>query len=236
MKKILAAMGLMTSLACSHQQAAVKVDDSGLAQLNENEMAPVDDARIEEGRARDAVAKAQASEAQARARFDVAKSEREVSDAQLKRALAERDLMKKEYARRDAVARADSDVQAAQASIAATDLKLRYLQQMIEVAAAERKAAEVHVNTAAARTLQAKFQAMKTANAPQVEEINGGSIDRQLAEAQLAENGAQREAAEQRSKAVDLYNSWQKTDAQVRAMAQPRNVPVPAPAQAEPAK
>src|SRR5258705_8985844 len=84
--------------ACSHQQQKpqARVDDSGLARLDEQQMQPVDDARVEEGRARDAVARAKANEADARARLAVANTERGVADAQLKRAQAERELLKKQ--------------------------------------------------------------------------------------------------------------------------------------------
>src|SRR5438132_1539870 len=123
----------LLAAACSHAQKPLpKVDDSGLARLNEQQMGPVDDARVEEGRANDAVA---------RARLEVAKSEKDVSAAQLKRAQAELDLLKKQYAPKDSIARADQDIKAAQQRIQATDLKLQYLTQLIGVAESERKAA-----------------------------------------------------------------------------------------------
>src|SRR6185503_18089175 len=113
-----------------------KVDDSGLARLNESQMEPVDDARIDEGRAQDAIARAKAAEADARARLEVAKSEKDVSDAQLKRTIAERDLLKKQYAPRDQLAQADQNIQAGQDRVKATGYKLAYLNQMIAVAEA----------------------------------------------------------------------------------------------------
>src|SRR5438046_10555544 len=96
--------GILLAVACSSQKPVAKVDDSGLARLNEAQMEPVDSARVEEGRANDGLAKARAREADARARLEVAKSERGVADAQLKRALAERDLLKKQYASNDKMA------------------------------------------------------------------------------------------------------------------------------------
>src|SRR5204863_4111681 len=90
--------GILLAVACSSQKPAARVDDSGLARLNEAQMEPVDEARVEEGRARDALARARASEADGRARLEVARSERSVSEAQLKRAQAEKDLLKRQYA------------------------------------------------------------------------------------------------------------------------------------------
>src|SRR3954470_18649646 len=54
--------------ACSSQKPVARVDDSGLARLDEQQMQPVDDARIEVGRAQDALARSRANEADARAR------------------------------------------------------------------------------------------------------------------------------------------------------------------------
>src|ERR1700687_4201630 len=103
-KLILFGAGALLAMGCASQQRPVaKLDDSGLARLTEQQMQPVDDARIEEGRANDAVARAKAAEADARARAEVAKSEREVSAAQLKRSAAQLDLLKNQYASKDQV-------------------------------------------------------------------------------------------------------------------------------------
>src|SRR2546428_8874765 len=167
MRRMLTVVGsALLALACSAQRPAAKLDDSGLARLNESQMEPVDAARIEEGRAHDAVSRARANEADARARLEVAKSERGVADAQLKRALAERDLLKKQYADKDKLAEGDQEIAGAQGRIRATDLKLRYLEQMIAVAESERRLAEAHVGTAQALTERAKHRAMRAGNAP----------------------------------------------------------------------
>src|SRR5256885_10837495 len=111
------------ALACaSSPKPMQKVDDSGLARLDESQMQPVDDARIEQGRAQDALARARANEADARARVEVAKSDRSVADAQYKRALAERDLLKKQYASPDQLAPVEQDIAASQDRIKAADL------------------------------------------------------------------------------------------------------------------
>lgn len=236
MKKLIAwGAGALLAAGCSQHRPMTKVDDSGLARLDENQMEPVDNARIEEGRANDAVAKARANEANARAQFEVAKSEKDVSEAQLKRSLAERDLLKKQYASQDQLARAGQEIQGAQDRVKATDLKLSYLNQMIAVAETERKAAEAHVLTAHAATEQAKYRAMKAGNAPQVGAVNSGDLDRQAAQARAHEAEIQKQAAEQRSHAVDLYNRWEQADASARMLARPENVPIPPP-MSEPAK
>ncbi len=234
---LLLGTGAVLAIGCAHHQEAVaKVDDSGLSRLNETQMEPVDEARIEEGRANDAVAKARANEAEARAGAEVAKSEREVAEAQLKRAVAERDMLKKQYADRDTIARTENDIAAAQEQVKAIDLKLQYLNTMIAVAQAERKAAEAHLETAKARTEQVKLSAMRRANAPQANEVNAGAIDKRFADAQAAKANANREAADLRTKAVELYNRWQQMDARVRMLARPENPPVPPPTSGEPTK
>lgn len=230
------AAGLALALGCSSNKTVAKVDDSGLSRLNESQMEPVDDARVEEGHAHDALAKARANEAEARSRFEVGKSERDVAEAQLKRSIAERDMLKKQYADRETVARAANDIDAATQRIHATDLKLEYLKKMIEVASTERQLSEAHLETASALTEQAKYRAMRHANAPQADAVNGGSLDSRVADAQLHEAQLRRASAEQRTAAVDTYNRWQELDSKVRTLARPENIPVPPPTTGEPTK
>jgi hypothetical protein len=222
-------LGVVLLAACASHQQEAKLDDSGLARLNEDQMQPVDNARMELGRAQDAVSKARANEADARARLEVARSERDVSTAQLKRAVAQRDLLKKQYADQDAMAQADQDVAAAQDGIRASDLKLAYLNQNVNLAAAERAAAEAHVQTQAAVIEQTKYRAMQAGGAPQIASINPGQLDQRVAQAQSHEAEVQREAAQRRTQAMALYDRWQQTDARSRALASPQDVPPPPP-------
>jgi colicin import membrane protein len=222
-------LGTMLAVACAGHHQEAKLDDSGLARLNEDQMQPVDNARLDLGRAQDAVAKAQANETDARARVEVAKSEREVGEAQVKRAAAQRDLLKKQYADKDAMAQADQDIASAQDTMRAQDLKLAYLNQNVNVAAAERNAAEARVLTQRAVIEQTKYQAMQQAGAPQTASVNPGDLDSRLAQARAHEANAQKEAAEKRAQAVNLYDRWEKVDARARLMAKPQEVPPPAP-------
>jgi hypothetical protein len=218
------------ALACaSSPKPAPKVDDSGLSRLDETQMQPVDDARIELGRAGDALARARANEADAQARLTVAKTERDVADAQLKRALAERDLLKKQYAPQEQLARADEEVRLAQDRIRAADLKRGYLERMVQVAQADRNAAAAHVDTANAMVEQAKMRAMKAADVPQAQSANAGAIDARVAEAQVREAQLRKQAADLRAGAVDAYNKWQQMDVRVRTLARPEPLPVPPP-------
>src|SRR6185295_13094606 len=212
MRRIVIALASGAALfACSSQKPVAKVDDSGLARLNEAQMEPVDEARVEEGRARDELARARATEADSRARLEVAKSEHAVAEAQLKRATAERDLLKKQYANKDQMAEVEQELAGAQERLKATDLKLQYLQRMISV------------------TERAKLQAMKAADAPQASSVNAGDIDHRVASAQAQEANLRKEAAQRRSNAVELYNQWQQADARARTMARPSTMPVPPP-------
>ena len=218
------------ALACaSGPKPAPKVDDSGLARLDETQMQPVDDARIELGRAQDALARARANEADAQARLTVAKTERDVADAQLKRALAERDLLKKQYAPQEQLTRADEEVGVAQDRIRAADMKRAYLERMVQVAQADRNAAAAHVDTANALVEQAKMRAMRAADVPQAQSANAGSIDARVAEAQVHEAQLRKQAADLRAGAVDAYNKWQQMDVRVRTLARPEPMAVPPP-------
>ncbi len=237
MKTKLMVVGTLFAVACaSSQKAPAKLDDSGLSHLSEQQMGPVDDARIEAGRAHDAVSRARANEAEARSRVEVAKSERQVGEAQLKRAVAERDMLKKAYAETNQIARAEAEISADHQRLQAADLKLQYLDRMIGVAESERKAAEAHEVTITARLEQAKYRAMTDAGARSATSVNGGDLDKRLAEAQVQEAQLQKEAAERRSGAIDLYNRWQETDARVRTLAMPSPVTPPPPPHGEPVR
>ncbi|MFL5247592.1 MAG: hypothetical protein ACJ79O_15940 [Myxococcales bacterium] len=230
--RILALLGtVLAAAACSHAQntAAPQVDDSGLARLNEDQMQPVDDARVEEGRARDALARAKANEADARARLDVAVTERSVADAQLKRSQAERDLLKKEYANQEQMAKVEEDIRASQERIKAADLKRQYLERMTQVAQAETRLAQAHIKTAESMTEQAKLRAMRSANVPEAGSANTGQVDSRVAQLQRNEADERKRAADLRASAVDLYNRWQETDSRVRLLARPESLPIPPP-------
>jgi chromosome segregation ATPase len=218
------------ALSCAGgQKPAPKVDDSGLARLDETQMQPVDDARIELGRAQDALARARANEADAQARLTVAKTEREVADAQLKRALAERDLLKKQYASQEQLAQGDNEVRAAQERIQAADMKRQYLERMVQVAQADRNAGAAHVDTASAMVEQAKLRAMRAADVPQAGSANSGEVDARVAQSQVREAQLRKQAADLRAGAVDAYNRWQQIDVRVRTLALPEPMPVPPP-------
>jgi hypothetical protein len=225
----LAVVGALIAAACSSQKPAAKLDDSGLARLSESQMEPVDEARVEEGRAQDQLSRARANEADARARLEVARSERGVADAQLKRAVAERDLLKKQYADKDRMAEVEQEIAGSQDRIRATDLKLQYLQQMIGVAESERRLAEQHVMTTRGQTERAKYRAMKAGNAPEAGSVNPGDVDRRVAEAEGQEAKIRQEAAQRRANAVNVYNRWQQADAKARSLARPSTLSVPPP-------
>src|SRR5438094_158364 len=74
------------ALACASSPKPVqKVDDSGLGRLDDSQMQPVDDARVEQGRAQDALSRARANEADAQARV----GESQVREAQLRKQAAD---------------------------------------------------------------------------------------------------------------------------------------------------
>ena len=222
MRRLMIIVGsALVAAACSSQKPAAKLDDSGLAKLNESQMEPVDEARIDEGRARDDLARAQANEADAKARLEVGKTERTVADAELKRALAERDLLKKQYASKEQMADVEQEIAGTQDRIKASDLKLQYLTQLISLADSERKMAEAHVSTSRMLTEQSKYKAMKSANAPQAGSVNPGEIDQRVAQAQAQEAGLLKEVAQRRTAATELYNRWQEADTRARTLARP---------------
>lgn len=75
------------ALSCaSSPKPVAKVDDSGLARLDESQMQPVDDARVELGRAQDALARARANEADAQADRNAAAAHVDTAGAMVEQA------------------------------------------------------------------------------------------------------------------------------------------------------
>jgi hypothetical protein len=221
-----AAAGLALVTACGGtKKAAVKIDDGALARLNEQQMQPVDEARIEEGRARDHQARAHAATQDAKAKMDVARAERDVATAQLNRAKAELDMLQKQKADTKDILRAKGDLQNAQDRVKAVDLKIDYLKRMAGVAGLEEQLAAQHAEVAKASTERAKFQALHGANSNEVRDMNSGEVDRRLAEAQVKEAQLRKAAADRRVEVVDAYNKWQELDSRIRSSPTPAPVP-----------
>ncbi|GAC1340857.1 MAG: hypothetical protein NVSMB23_11700 [Myxococcales bacterium] len=222
-KSATAALGLAALAGCAHgkqQQASVeRIDNSSMTRLNDQQMQPVDDARKEEGRARDALARARANEAEAHTRVEVAKAERNVAVAQLNRAKAEHDLLVQQKAAPTDVARASAAQKTSEDRVRATDLKIEYLNRMIGVAQRETRLADLHAQTQGAMVERAKYQALSVADPNQLQGVNGPKIEAQLSSLQAAESAARKEAADKRVEAVDSYNKWQELDARVRTAA-----------------
>jgi hypothetical protein len=213
------------ALACSHAQPAARVDDGSLVRLNEQQMQPVDAARIEEGRARDQVARAHALTQDARSKVDIAKAERDVAQAQQSRSKAELELLQHQKADLADLERARTDAQTAADRVQATDLKIDYLNRQVELAGMEEQIAAQHAEVAQAMTERAKFQALE-ANAPnEVRGINPAHIDSRLADSQAKEANLRKQTADKRAELVEVYNRWQALDAKVRT------APAPAPMQ-----
>ncbi|MFL5418752.1 MAG: hypothetical protein ACJ78Y_22325, partial [Myxococcales bacterium] len=164
-----------------------------------------------------------------RARLDVANTERSVADAQLKRSQAERELLKKEYANQEQMAKVEQDIRASEERIKAADLKRQYLERMTQVAQAETRLAQAHIKTAESMTEQAKLRAMRSANVPEAGSANTGQVDSRVAQLQRNEADERKRAADLRASAVDLYNRWQETDSRVRLLARPESLPIPPP-------
>lgn len=214
-------LGVLAAACGGTKKAAVKIDDGALARLNEQQMKPVDEARIEEGRARDFQARAHAGVQDSKAKMDVAKAERDVAAAQLNRAKAELDMLQKQKADTKDILRAKADLQNAQDRVRAADLKIDYLNRMVGIAGLEEQLAAQHAEVAKASTERAKFQALQAAGSNEVRDMNAGEIDRRLADAQLKESQLRKSAADKRVELVDSYNKWQELDSKVRTSPAP---------------
>ena len=234
-----AAFGVAAFLGCAHgnqQSGAMEhIDNSSLTKLNEQQMQPVDDARIEQGRAADALARAKANEKEAHTRVEVAKAERDVAVAQLNRAKAEHDLLMQQKAAPSDQARAAESQKTAEERVKASDLKIDYLNKMIGVSAQETELAEKHAEVTAALTERAKFQVLQSTDPNQLQGVNGPKIEAQLANLQLQEANLRKQTADKRVAAVDSYNQWQELDAKVRTEAATTPNTPPPPMNAQPA-
>lgn len=150
----------------------------------------------------------------------MARGDRAVADAQLKRATAERDLLRKQYADKDSIARAENEIEASQLRAQAGDLRLAYLTRMIAVSDGDQRLAEAHVETTAAIGEQTKLKAMQEGNVPQASSGNQGAIDQRAAVAMQREAEIVSATSKERTAAASEYQKWQELDARVRAREQ----------------
>lgn len=237
-----ALMGIAALWSCAHggnkpeAQQMERIDNSSLTHLNEQQMQPVDDARIEDGRARDALARAKANETEARTRVEVAKAEKDVSVAQLNRAKAEHDLLVQQKAAPAEQARAAQARKDAEDRVRASDLKIDYLGKMVEVSGKETALADAHAQVTTALVERAKYHALQAGDPNQLQGVDAAKIDAQVAELQVKESNARREAADKRVAAVDSYNRWQELDAKVRTAAAPPNEKLAPPVASQPSQ
>jgi hypothetical protein len=223
---------------CAHEKKAAqmeRVDDSSMTRLKEEEMQPVDDARIEEGRARDALARAKANESESRTRLEVAKAEKDVAVAQLNRAKAEHELLQKQKAPPEQQARAAQARKDAEERVRAADLKIEYLTRMVEVSGKEVALADAHAQVSTAMVERAKARVLQASDPNQLQGVDAAKIEAQIAQLQAQESSARKEAAEKRVAAVDSYNRWQELDARDRNAAVPANTKPPPPVASQPA-
>lgn len=227
-------LGLGLVAACSHAKPMQHIDDGALVRLNEQQMQPVDAARIEAGRSRDQMARAKAAVHDGQAKIDIAKAEREVAVAQLKRAQAELDLLTHQKADTKDLDRANQDLRTAQQRVQAVDLKLDYLNRNLGVVQLEEKVAEAHAQVAEAAVERSKYQALQGANSNEVRGLNPALIDQRMAEAQVREANLRKQAADKRVELVEAYNRWQELDAKVRTSPAPAQPATPQALPAEP--
>jgi hypothetical protein len=237
--KAWAAIGLGALLgACSSsQQAQIKpIPTSALGHLNEQQLQPVDAARVDAGRARDQYARSQAAVQDAKAKLQVAQSEKQVAVAQQDRAKSEREMLEKQNADPATLDRARKSEALAAQRVQASDLKIDYQNKAINVAQAEEQVAAQHVNVANASAENAKLQALRQGDPNAVRNINPQQYEAAVSQAQAKEAELRGQAANQRVELVDSYNKWQELDAKVRAQT-PRGPAAPLPAApAEPPK
>jgi hypothetical protein len=232
-----ALIALSALSGCAHEKKTAqmeRIDDSSMTRLNEEQMQPVDDARIEEGRARDALARATANESEARTRVEVAKTEKEVAVAQLNRAKAEHDLMVKQKVAPEEHGRAAQARKDAEDRVTAADLKIEYLGRMVEVSSKEVALADAHAKVSTAMVERAKARVLQVSDPNQLQGVDAAKIDAQVAQLQAQESNARKGAAEQRVAAVDSYNRWQEMDARARNATVPVNTKPPPPVASQP--
>jgi len=218
-------LGALVGACGGSKPAPTKIDDGALARLNEGQMQPVDEARIEEGRARDQLARAHAAVQDAKAKVDVTKAERQVAVAQQNRAKAEYDMLNRQKADTADLLRAKMDAQNAGERVKAVDLKIDYLNRTVGVVQLEEQVAQQHAVVAQAGTERAKFQALHAAGSNEVRGVNAGEADARLAEAQSKEAQLRKTAADRRVELVESYNRFQEVDARLRT--QPASTPAP---------
>lgn len=192
----------------------LQVDESQLVNLSPEQLEGVDSARQTVSQMQNELRSAEQAFEEAQERYEMARADREVSEAEAGRAKSRAEAEVEE----GQDVEEHPQVQRTRERLEADRARERYLEEMVSVSEAERNEAEQQLRLAQAELERAKFTALQQGDPQAAGQIDARAPDfeREVAQArsQVAESQAQ--IADRRSEALDLYDEWVELEQQVR--------------------
>jgi hypothetical protein len=217
MRKVVVLAGAVLALSCASSSGSQKlqVAETDFARLSPAQMQPVDAARSKQMAAQDDLARAQLRSKNADHEIEVAQAEQSSADADVKKAEADTKVANDT---RDpaALARAAKERSNANLRTQVVQAHLDYAQKQKAAADADVKAAQARVETAAARTDQAKLTALQDAHNPAAQKYSTEGFAQNVTDSENRQSQAEQDALQKRRQAVSAERDWNELQSQYR--------------------
>jgi hypothetical protein len=210
------ALAALLGAACASGKPGAQGEGGALAGSAAQRPTALEEARVEEGRARDQLSRARAAKKDARVKLEVARAQQQVSQAQQRRAQAGAEMLERQKADVGDVQRAQQDVERAARRTQAASLKIECLDHLLDISDLEEQIAAQRVRAAAASAQRARVEASDGGGS------DAAALDARLEDARAKEEELRKQAAERRDALVESYNRWLELDALALA---PRQAP-----------
>jgi hypothetical protein len=198
------------------------VADADLGRLAPEQMGPVHESRAALNEARDAVARAQHRLRESRHEEAWANADKAAAESDRLRAAAELSTAKDAGDQRLAAVASDRG-EAAALRAQAAEARLDYARKLVQAREAELRTAEARARRAEWEIERAKLTALRDAGVPAASKYDAAPIDRRVAEAVKAEEGARARAGELGTTARAAQDHWQSLTERYEARA--RSIP-----------
>ncbi len=207
------ALGVLLAAGCRSTPKRVQarpvptVSPADLGRLAPEQMGPIQTARGDLDASRDAVSRARLRLQDARHEEAYARADRTQADADRQRADAQ---LRTSGEAGDArlAARATELVEAASLRAQAADARLDYARRLVAAREAEAQAAEARVRRGEWEVERAKLTALREAQIPAASKYDPAPLERRVAEAARAEDGARARARDLDHQAAAAHARW----------------------------
>jgi hypothetical protein len=218
---ILACRSTPKSRAAGETQIQI-VADADLGRLATEQMGPVQATRAALDEARDAVARAHRRLRDSRHEEEWANADKAAAESDRLRAVAELSSAKEAGDQRMSGLASEHAAAAALRGQAA-DARLDYARKLVQAREAELRTAEARVRRAEWEVERAKLTALREARLPAASKYDAAPIERRVAEAVKAEDGARARSRDLATTARTAYDQWRSLTDRYEARA--RSIP-----------